>query len=113
MSVDAALRAEVLARDNHQCVKCGSDGPRLATHHRVFVPHKRQYGGETVDDLETLCMSCHGKLHHQYLQDNPPEFRCPDCGRSRTSPCYLSLLKCECGKLMYKVRLDRAAKRAR
>jgi 5-methylcytosine-specific restriction endonuclease McrA len=53
------LRAAALARDGHQCRRCGSSddltvhlNPQLAGDHEAA----------TLDDLETLCRRCHGQV---------------------------------------------------
>lgn len=83
----AKLRQEVLERDSHKCVQCGSPGPRLAMHHREFEygRHRPSYL-DTVDDLETLCMSCHSRYHHAQLRANPRLLACWTCGHERYSP---------------------------
>ena len=56
-------RRRALHRDGYQCQRCGSSGPRLCCHH---VKDKHATGGvwdNQLSNLETLCMSCHGKEH--------------------------------------------------
>lgn len=48
-------RRQALERDGHSCVRCGSKED-LQAHHRTPV---LQGGGHTVENLETLCRSCH------------------------------------------------------
>lgn len=48
----------VLKRDNYKCVKCGSTK-------RVEVSHNRYGGDLTINDLETLCRSCHKKKDYE------------------------------------------------
>lgn len=52
---------EVLERDNHQCVVCGTAGDnRLHLHHYVY----RSAGGlDVAANLVTICMRCHRLWH--------------------------------------------------
>jgi 5-methylcytosine-specific restriction endonuclease McrA len=56
-------RAECYERDNWTCrdcgVKCGSKGPRRIQAHHV-IP-RRNGGGDELENLLTLCASCHHK----------------------------------------------------
>lgn len=64
------IRREVLRRDGYKCQECGwshiewnpSDPRHLELHH--VIPHA-QGGGNTVDNLRTLCTVCHDKLHRR------------------------------------------------
>ena len=49
-------RATVLKRDNYQCVQCGSS-------RRLHVHHKNDPDNHALDNVETLCASCHKKRH--------------------------------------------------
>lgn len=56
-----ALYRQVYERDNGCCVRCGrwiEEG--TIPHHRKY---KSQGGGDTLDNLEMLCMECHSKEH--------------------------------------------------
>ncbi len=55
-------RMEILDRDGHKCVECGSNTAGLHVHHLKYVRGRKvwEYGDE---DLITLCRSCHGKIH--------------------------------------------------
>ena len=54
-------RLAVLERDGHRCVRCGST-KRLHVHHReAWQAH--QADPHALDNLETLCASCHRKSH--------------------------------------------------
>ncbi len=54
------VREYVLHRDNHTCQSCKgkSKDPVLETHHLV----SRQVGGDSPDNLLTLCDTCHKKV---------------------------------------------------
>ena len=54
-----ARREEVLARDQYQCVRCGT-GYKLQVHHRVKVEIARD---DRMSNLLTLCAECHTKEH--------------------------------------------------
>lgn len=49
-------RSLTLARDNYHCVECGSD-------HRLHVHHLDNSNNHALDNLKTLCASCHRKAH--------------------------------------------------
>jgi len=52
------LRAAVLARDYNQCVVCAGSR-RLTAHH---IKARTDGGVDTMDNLVTLCGSCHSRL---------------------------------------------------
>lgn len=62
------VRAAVLTRDNHRCVKCGwshkdwnrSDPRHLELHH---VEHHAHGGSNEEDNLITICTICHDDVH--------------------------------------------------
>jgi len=56
-------KEKVLERDNEKCVKCGSEK-------RLHVHHLQSYytfpeGRLNIDNGQTLCISCHMKLHNK------------------------------------------------
>lgn len=53
-----AKRRAIFERDNYRCVKCSSN-KRLCCHHLTYD----NLGDEPLSDLQTLCTSCHAKLH--------------------------------------------------
>lgn len=58
------LRAAVLERDGHKCVKCGmTDIEHKAKWGRpITIDHKdKNRKNNTMDNLQTLCLSCHGR----------------------------------------------------
>lgn len=58
--LDENLRIACLMRDHYQCQQCRTQGVRLEAHHLVF----RKHGGkDSLDNLLTLCQSCHSRLH--------------------------------------------------
>jgi len=55
------LYREVYKRDNGLCVKCGTFvEPGTIPHHIIF---RSQGGSDTLDNLQTLCLVCHGWAH--------------------------------------------------
>jgi 5-methylcytosine-specific restriction endonuclease McrA len=52
------LREKVLERDGHRCAKCGKPD-RLQAHHRTYDRVRE----ENLDDLITLCRTCHAAVH--------------------------------------------------
>lgn len=52
------LRVKVLERDGHRCSRCPAT-MTLHVHHLTYV----RFGGESLNDLVTLCESCHEKEH--------------------------------------------------
>lgn len=53
------VRAEVLRRDNHRCIYCGTPYSLQLAH--IFV--NRSHGGLGVkENLATLCIACHMTL---------------------------------------------------
>jgi hypothetical protein len=51
-------RLEILERDGHKCVYCGSQID-LRVHHRTYI----NFGHEPLEDLETACDACHRDGH--------------------------------------------------
>ena len=50
------LRYQVLNRDGHQCIECGS-------RHDWIIYHTSYPDIDTIDNLITLCRSCHRIIH--------------------------------------------------
>lgn len=70
----AEKREQALARDGRACRLCGSR-QHLEVHHRTYA----RRGNEQVNDLTTLCASCHENFHQKVRQSeimaqtyNPP-----------------------------------------
>lgn len=61
------VREYVLFRDKHTCQWChGKSGDEiLNVHHR----ESRKTGGDSPDNLVTLCETCHHKIHREGLED--------------------------------------------
>lgn len=58
------LRNQVFTRDNHTCQSCGSQSS-LACHHIMYD----RLGAENLEDLTTLCTTCHTALHKRLGYD--------------------------------------------
>jgi hypothetical protein len=54
------IRQQALERDGHRCRACGARG-RLDVHHLTYA----RVGKEDLDDLLTLCRSCHEAEHER------------------------------------------------
>lgn len=52
-------RYVVLRRDNWRCVHCGEEATQV--HHKRYAP--KNIGKEPIEWLESVCKSCHEKLH--------------------------------------------------
>ena len=64
-----ALRQQVLARDEHKCKSCNSTNS-LRIHHISYY----NLGAENLEDLVTLCESCHNSLHKKLGYDRTTIF---------------------------------------
>jgi len=56
----AELKLRAKMRDDFKCVRCGST-------EKVRAHHKKGTKSHSLDDLETLCLTCH-KAEHGYRQ---------------------------------------------
>jgi hypothetical protein len=55
----AILKKQVHRRDGYRCRLCGRDGVELHVHHRTY----ETYAEERLEDLVTLCRTCHEHFH--------------------------------------------------
>jgi len=58
--LDENLRLATLMRDNFKCTQCGATKVRLEAHH--IIP-KSENGKDMIDNMKTLCLNCHKKVH--------------------------------------------------
>ncbi|MBC8229235.1 HNH endonuclease, partial [bacterium] len=58
--LDENLRIATLMRDGYKCTQCGKKNMRLDAHHIIWKEHG---GKDTIQNLITLCKSCHRKVH--------------------------------------------------
>lgn len=64
-------RQEALQRDKFACVKCNTT-TQLQVHHCIpFVTFASYLEANQLDNLQTLCMSCHKKADWAYWQTHP------------------------------------------
>jgi len=63
--LDENLRIATLMRDRYQCTQCEKKNSQLDAHHIVW---KEDGGKDTIQNLITLCKSCHRKVHKGKLQ---------------------------------------------
>lgn len=60
-----AIRKRILTRDNWQCQRCGRV---LGSRYEAQVDHvvaKRDGGDDSESNLQSLCLSCHGRKSRQ------------------------------------------------
>ena len=67
-------RLKVLERDGHKCTECHSN-KRLVVHHKdetgyASVDYNYELSNNKMENLVTLCSSCHSKLHHKLRRQN-------------------------------------------
>ena len=55
----AVLKRQIHRRDLYRCRLCGSNDDQLHVHHRTYAT----YAEERLEDLITLCRSCHEAFH--------------------------------------------------
>ena len=82
---DGNTREYVLYRDNHECQCChGKSGdPILNIHHIVT----RKTGGNSPDNLVTLCKTCHSGIHNGTIKYTPKK------SKSYRDVTYLNIVK--------------------
>lgn len=56
-----SLRRSVLLRDNYQCQHCGKIVVNRWDGQVDHIRQKRQGGEDSLDNLQTLCLRCHGR----------------------------------------------------
>ena len=60
--LDENIRKAAILRDGGKCMECGKLNCRLEVHH---IKPRRRNGSDTLDNLITLCKSCHQKTEGQ------------------------------------------------
>lgn len=63
------LREEILKRDGHACVKCGSR-KRLVVHHKDGNGRGSANPNNSLDNLVTECRACHLAEHRQKVSNS-------------------------------------------
>jgi len=75
-AVPPRLRVTVLDRDGHKCQLCGVSGPKsggcapLEVHH--IVPDPDDGDRHEINNLTTLCQSCHSWIHKRPSREDVP-----------------------------------------
>ena len=66
----SGLRILVLERDNYQCVICQNEKSQsIVVHHKDETENrKRMNANNIMDNLITLCRSCHRSVHNNKLK---------------------------------------------
>ena len=74
-------RQRCLERDGYQCQICGTDpldiGRELSVHHitpRSEFEHNDRHKIDSIDNLITLCPSCHDQFEGEFTDSTPVEF---------------------------------------
>ena len=81
---DKELQQKVLERDGHRCVCCHRH-TTAAPHHIIY---KSSGGKDTADNLATVCMDCHERIHHTSIK-SLVHFLVGDLGPKRALRCLL------------------------
>ena len=78
-------RRAALERDDHRCCDCGAT-KRLQVHHvRPWVTFETHAEANDLDNLRTLCLSCHKRAEWEYWREHPDMLRLyPDTRRVHT-----------------------------
>ncbi|MEC0248899.1 HNH endonuclease signature motif containing protein [Paenibacillus chitinolyticus] len=68
-------REVALIRDNYLCQPCFKDGRLVSAEIVHHIKELERYPelGLTLDNLESVCASCHNKLHPEKGKGNRPE----------------------------------------
>ena len=61
----AVLKRRVYARDGYRCRLCGHADVGLQVHHSTY----KNYAQERLEDLLTLCETCHRRVHDLLLSE--------------------------------------------
>lgn len=57
---------QALARDGHKCTECGAT-EQLVIHHKDGRGRTSQNPNHDLDNLQTVCRSCHARIHKEQL----------------------------------------------
>ena len=61
------IRCDRLEKDGHRCQGCGTTID-FHVHHRTY----ERFGHELLEDLITVCVTCHGFIHQEHARKNLP-----------------------------------------
>lgn len=67
-------RKEVYARDNYECVKCGTHGGKLNAHH-INSYDTYEDMRLSIENGATLCEQCHIDFHREYGFGNNSDYQ--------------------------------------
>ena len=68
------LAKECYKRDNYTCQKCAKNGGILNAHHILAWTGNPELAFD-LDNLITLCVACHTKVHGKTLKEKIPEIK--------------------------------------
>jgi len=68
------LRERCYSRDNYQCRACGDDNFVHCHHIKPRKKFENVSDSNTLDNVITLCNSCHGKVEGKWQESSPDEF---------------------------------------
>lgn len=72
--MEKRIREMVLKRDNYKCLICGKNNVMLSIHHKdlsgnwYYLNKKVHITNNNMDNLMTVCNSCHGKIHNEHFK---------------------------------------------
>ena len=67
-------REEALKRDDYTCQNCGcSEKSKLVVHHLDEQGRNKKIKNNSLDNLQTLCRSCHVEVHRELLNTKREE----------------------------------------
>ena len=64
------FRKRVYKKDKYKCVTCGTKDRPLNAHHKVYRQENKKHvepWDYSVDDMKTLCESCHSAEHKRSI----------------------------------------------
>lgn len=90
------IREQVLFRDGRMCIQCGSEDGLQVDH----IVERQHGGGDQLDNLQTLCSTCHkskvgGLFYTAPTPPTPPVLLSPQKGQIGHHQTSLSSLKTE------------------
>ena len=65
------LRMNRLKKDGYRCVLCGTAINVDVVYNTHHVKYPDAWGHETIDDVVTMCSSCHKKIHAKDISQKP------------------------------------------
>ena len=74
-----SMREPALDRDGHKCTRCGST-EKLVVHHKDHDGRGAKASNNSLENLETLCRSCHARHHSSNEGWSKHHASCLSCG---------------------------------